>query len=107
MTVDGEQLIEVFNRFKLVAETKGGGVQDEDLLAILSDEVWQPVELWQLMELQVVSGTRGLPTATVKLRGPDGMPRVSAPPHTAGTLEPGYMMHDMLEKLRVQKGCQG
>jgi len=99
-TVDGEQLNEVFNRFKLVAETKGGGVQDEDLLAILSDEVWQPVELWQLMELQVVSGSKSLATATVKLRGPDGMPRVFCAVGT-GPVDASYKAVDMALQIEV------
>jgi hypothetical protein len=33
---------------------------------------------WALMDLQVVCGTMGMPTATVKLRGPEGMPRVAS-----------------------------
>lgn len=31
---------------------------------------------WTLEDLQVVCGTMGMPTATLKLRGPDGMLRV-------------------------------
>lgn len=31
---------------------------------------------WALEDLQVVCGTMGMPTATLKLRGPDGMLRV-------------------------------
>lgn len=49
----GAELAEVFNRFKLVAEQKTGGVSDDDLMAILSDELYQPVEIWKLLDLQV------------------------------------------------------
>lgn len=44
---------QVFNRFKLVAEQKNGGVSDDDLMAILSDELYQPTEIWKLLDLQV------------------------------------------------------
>ena len=33
---------------------------------------------WALLDLQVVCGTMGMPTATVKLRGPEGMPRLAS-----------------------------
>lgn len=33
---------------------------------------------WALLDLQVVCGTMGMPTATVKLRGPEGMPRIAS-----------------------------
>mmetsp|Transcript_32121 Transcript_32121/g.60356 ORF Transcript_32121/g.60356 Transcript_32121/m.60356 type:complete len:536 (-) Transcript_32121:8-1615(-) len=74
--LEGAELAEVFNRFKLVAEQKTGGVSDDDLMAILSDELYQPVEIWKLLDLQVVAGTSGTPTATVRLQGPDGMPKI-------------------------------
>jgi isopropylmalate/homocitrate/citramalate synthase len=44
---------QVFNRFKLVAEQKNGGVSDDDLIAIVSDELYQPTEIWKLLDLQV------------------------------------------------------
>lgn len=51
---------------------------DEDILALVTDEVNHLDAVWTLMELQVLSGTTGVPTATVKLRGPDGLPRVAS-----------------------------
>ena len=70
-----EQLDDVFARFKRVAESKSGGLADEDLLALVSDQVFQPTTVWELTELQVVCGTTSMPTATVRLRGPDGLER--------------------------------
>jgi len=96
--VSGDELIEVFNRFKAVAEMKSGGVEDEDLLAIISDELFQPEEIWKLMDLQVVSGTRGLPTATVQLLGPDKMPRVFCAVGT-GPVDAAYRAVDLALQL--------
>jgi len=92
--IDGDELNEVFNRFKLVAETKNGGVSDEELMALLSDELYQPTELWKLVDLQVVAGTRGMPTATVKLMGPDSMPKVHCAVGT-GPVDAAYKAVDM------------
>mmetsp|Transcript_26483 Transcript_26483/g.57559 ORF Transcript_26483/g.57559 Transcript_26483/m.57559 type:complete len:660 (-) Transcript_26483:335-2314(-) len=100
VSLEGDELMEVFNRFKLVAEAKGGGVQDEDLFAILSDELYQPAELWHLEELQVVSG-RTMPTATVKLVGPDGMPKVFCSVGT-GPVDAAYKAVDMAMQIPVE-----
>jgi 2-isopropylmalate synthase len=64
-----DQLNTFFDRFKLVAETKTGGVSDNELLALLRDEieVEEGKEFYTLVDVQVVCGTMGLPTATVKI----------------------------------------
>ena len=66
---------DVFRRFKALADKKKG-ITDDDLLALVGDEVHQAVSVWGLLDLQVVCGTMGMPTATVQLRGPDGIARV-------------------------------
>lgn len=53
-------------------------ITDEDVLALLSDEVHQPAVVWHLEDLQVVCGSMGMPTATVRMRGPDGISRVAS-----------------------------
>ena len=92
-------------RFKNLADKKKG-ITDEDLLALMSDELHQPNMVWELLDLQVrcralgaacqglgcsvhvchpwprvclqvVCGTMGMPTATVQLKGPDGIARIS------------------------------
>jgi 2-isopropylmalate synthase len=72
-----EALNDVFRRFKALADKKKG-ITDEDIIALVSDEVHQPSVVWELQDLQVVCGTMGLPTATVKMKGPDGISRVAS-----------------------------
>jgi 2-isopropylmalate synthase len=43
----------------------------------VSDELYQPKEYWKLDAIQVGCGT-GMPTATVKLTGPDGQTQTAA-----------------------------
>jgi 2-isopropylmalate synthase len=88
-------LDDVFKRFKRVAETRSGGIGDEDLVALVSDEVFQPTPLWSLEDLQVVCGTMGLPTATVKMKGPDGMLRVTSAVGT-GPVDAAYKAVDAI-----------
>jgi 2-isopropylmalate synthase len=88
-------LDDVFRRFKRVAETRSGGFADEDLLALVSDEVFQATPLWSLEDLQVVCGTMGLPTATVKMKGPDGMLRVTSAVGT-GPVDAAYKAVDAI-----------
>jgi 2-isopropylmalate synthase len=65
------ELDKVFDRFKLLADRKKV-ITDADLEALVSDELYQPRELYQLDGLQVACGTMGMPTATVRLRDPQG-----------------------------------
>ena len=69
--LEGDALLKAFNEFKKLADRKKS-VHDADLIALASDERTTVPELWALDSLQVVSGTMGLPTATVRLRDPDG-----------------------------------
>ena len=72
-----EQLNQVFDRFKDLCDKKKV-VSDPDIEAIVNDEVYQPQELWRLQHVQISSGSGLRPTATVSLRGPDGMTREDA-----------------------------
>ena len=72
-----ETLNDVFKRFKSLADRKKN-ITDEDVLALVSDEVFQPQTIWTLMDLQVVCGSVNMPTATVKMKGPDGILRVAS-----------------------------
>ncbi len=53
--------------------------------------------------MQVVCGTMGLPTATVRMRGPDGIARTSTGMGT-GPVDAAYKAIDSL--VRVQVGVQ-
>jgi 2-isopropylmalate synthase len=68
--VSGDGLDKAFARFKKLADKKKH-ITDADVLALVSDELYQPTEYWRLDKLQVGCGT-GMPTATVRLTGPDG-----------------------------------
>ena len=62
-----EDLDVIYQRFLVVADKKLE-VFDEDLVAIMHDELHPVPEVWQLDYLQVSSGTSAIPTATVRLR---------------------------------------
>jgi len=66
-TVSQEELDQAYQRFLTVADKKQE-VFDEDLLAILRDELHPLPEIYQLEYLHFYSGTSAIPTATVRLR---------------------------------------
>ncbi len=69
--LDAEQLTRAFARFKDLADKKKV-ITERDLEALVSDEVFQPEEVYRLQQLQVSCGDHSIPTATVALEGPDG-----------------------------------
>ena len=75
--LDDEELAQTFSRFKDLADKKKT-ITDADLEALVSDEIFQPHEIFSLDGLQVACGTIGMPTATVRLTGPDGKLYVQA-----------------------------
>ncbi len=62
-----EELNEIFQRFKELADKKKT-VTDADLEALVGDELYQPVETWELLDVQVQCGNQVIPTAVVRLR---------------------------------------
>ncbi|MGE5569140.1 MAG: 2-isopropylmalate synthase [Rhodospirillales bacterium] len=62
-----EELNQTYQRFLRVADKKQE-VFDEDLVAILHDQIQPAPEIYQLEYLQIYSGTSAIPTATVRLR---------------------------------------
>jgi 2-isopropylmalate synthase len=62
-----DELKEIFGRFKELADKKKT-VTEVDLEALVGDELYQPVEAWELLDVQVHSGTAMTPTAVVKLK---------------------------------------
>ena len=75
--LDPERLEIAFARFKELADKKRE-VTNADLEALITDLFYQPREVYQLVDLLVVAGRPGMPTATVRLRGPDGKEIVHA-----------------------------
>lgn len=70
-TLKEEDQDKVFERFKILADKKKT-IGDADLEALVSEELYQPSEVFSLDGLQVTCGTMGMPTATVRLRSPEG-----------------------------------
>jgi 2-isopropylmalate synthase len=71
------ELDKAFVRFKDLADKKKI-ITDADLEALVADEFYQPREVFVLDGLQVACGTMGMPTATVRLKGPDGQLHLQA-----------------------------
>ncbi len=62
-----EDLSEVFFRFKDLSDKKKV-VTDNDIQALVADELYQPPETWVIENVQVQCGTGLIPTAVVRLR---------------------------------------
>jgi 2-isopropylmalate synthase len=63
-------LDKAFARFKSLADRKKT-VTDADLVALVADELYQPVERYALAGLDVKCGTGGPSSATVRVKGPE------------------------------------
>ncbi|KAG6406079.1 hypothetical protein SASPL_133676 [Salvia splendens] len=95
--IDGNELDGLFTRFKTVARNKKG-ITDDDLIALVSDEIFQPQVVWKLVDVQVTCGTLSLSTATIKLAN------VSGDEHTAcsvgtGPVDAAYKAVDLIVKV--------
>jgi len=66
-----------FERYKQLADKKKV-LTDADLTALVEDQTFQSQEIFSLEGLQVACGTMGMPTATIRLRGPDGVQHTQA-----------------------------
>src|SRR4030043_1836771 len=62
-----EELNKAFERFKRIADQKKD-IFDEDIEALVSEEVTKVTEVYKLIDLYIVSGLNQKPTATVKLK---------------------------------------
>lgn len=72
-----EELNKTYERFLAVADKKTE-VFDEDLAAIISDEIHAIEHVFELEYLHVASGTGTLPTASVKMKTKDGTTQAAA-----------------------------
>src|SRR5687767_885130 len=70
-SLDELELDKAFARFKELADRKKV-ITDVDLEAVIADEFYRPRDVYYLEGMQVTCGTMGMPTATVRLKGPDG-----------------------------------
>jgi len=106
------EMDQLFERFKSLADKKKT-ITDADLEALVSDELYQPRELFTLEGLQVACGTMGMPTASVRLRDPYGKQFVNASIGT-GPVDATYKAIDaivqapnMLQEFVVHAVTQG
>lgn len=98
--LDNEKLNAIFTRFKEVAERKKGGIEDDDLEALVSDQSGMVNSLWEVTGLQVTAGMSGIPTATVTMLGPDGIDRYVAATGT-GPVDAVYKAIDQIIGIDV------
>jgi 2-isopropylmalate synthase len=89
-----EQLDRVFARFKELADKKKT-ITDADLEALMEEQVYALEEVYRLDGLQVACGTMGMPTATVRLQGPDGKQHIQAAIGT-GPVDAAYKAIDSI-----------
>lgn len=94
--LDEAELDKAFTRFKELADRKKV-ITDLDLEALIADEFYRPRDVFALDGLQVACGTMGLPTATIRLRGPDGKIHVHASIGT-GPVDATYKAIDAIVK---------
>jgi 2-isopropylmalate synthase len=88
-TLDQEQFEKVYERFLAVADKKKT-VDTRDLEAIIADEVQIFFEeTYHLEHVQVSCGDHSIPTATVSIRGPDGLVHCDAD-HGTGPVDAVY-----------------
>ncbi len=92
MTAD--ELDRTFDRFKQLADKKKI-ITEADLEALVEDQSYQSEEVYSLEGLQVACGTMGMPTATVRLRGPDGNFHIQAAVGT-GPVDAAYKAIDCI-----------
>jgi 2-isopropylmalate synthase len=75
--LNDEEFQVAFARFKELCDKKKI-VDSRDIVALVEDQLSQPEPIWELEQVQVSCGTQAIPTATVRLRGPDGLLRVDS-----------------------------
>ncbi|KAL8130206.1 hypothetical protein V2J09_019361 [Rumex salicifolius] len=96
---EGKELDVIFWRFKAIAEKKKH-VLDEDIEALVADELYKPESIWSLGDLQVACGTLDLSTASVKLIDANGVDHIACSVGT-GPVDSVYKAIDMIVKTPV------
>lgn len=87
--MEAGELNQVFNSFKDLADKKKT-VTDADLEALVADEVYQPKETWDLVNVQVQCGSNVTPTAVVILRRLDSGEEVTDAGFGTGPVDAVY-----------------
>ncbi|WP_322488939.1 2-isopropylmalate synthase [Chloroflexus sp.] len=76
-TLNDDEFQHVFTRFKDLCDRKKK-VDDRDIEALIAGEMQHTPELYKLDHVQYASGVGMIPTATVRLIGPDGQTKVDS-----------------------------
>lgn len=95
-SLDEVELDKAFARFKELADRKKV-ITDVDLEALIADEFYRPRDVYFLDGMQVTCGTMGMPTATVRLKGPDGKVHLHAS-MGSGPVDAAYKAIDAIVK---------
>ena len=95
-SLDELELDKAFARFKELADRKKV-ITDVDLEAVIADEFYRPRDVYYLDGMQVTCGTMGMPTATVRLKGPDGKVHTHAA-MGSGPVDASYKAIDAIVK---------
>ena len=70
--LDDQEAEQTFARFKEIADRKGQ-VNDDDLVALVAQQLHAAPGVWRLVSYQVATGSQGLPTASVCVSGEGGL----------------------------------
>lgn len=76
-TLNDDEFQHVFARFKDLCDRKKK-VDDRDIEALIAGEMQHTPELYKLDHVQYASGVGMIPTATVRLIGPDGQTKIDS-----------------------------
>ncbi|MEE9211167.1 MAG: 2-isopropylmalate synthase [Phycisphaeraceae bacterium] len=76
-SIDDDALEKAFEKFKALSDKKKE-VYDEDIEAILDEQLQSERQLWALVRFQVTSGTGVIATGTIVLRDSAGVERMDA-----------------------------
>ena len=98
--LSGEELEKTYERFLALADKKKE-IFDEDLMAIVGDEIHRTPEKYHLEYLHTLSGTGTIPTATVRIRI-DGDRQVQEAAWGDGPVDATYKAIDRVVQVPVK-----
>ncbi len=90
---------EAFLRFKYLADKKKQ-IFDEDLVAIIEEEVKKVPEIWRLEDLTVTCGSKIIPTANVKLKTKNKIYQAAA--YGDGPVDACYKAVDKITQIKAE-----
>ncbi len=70
-TLDDEALNRAFERFKILADRKKD-IYDDDIRALVTNEMTKATQVYEIVSLQLMDCSEGVPSAAVKIRTQEG-----------------------------------